>query len=251
MTSTLILYILRAIAAIVLPAAAFVYVRKSFSGKTKSFFGGVAIYVVFYCLIYAVISTYLEMFTKVFDGISNDFMLIFINILLETLCVALGYLILFKAIVKKQHDNGIGLMTGVGFSSLLLFISRAVFSVVNVVIIIMYIKNPQANISGFFEENVYQISEATSGWFFFDLLEMIFLFCIETAVAVTFYRALRCENRKIWLLAAIILRIGAYFSISLNGTLDQAVTIIILAAITVVAVGMIYSFIKPFVRKPE
>lgn len=251
MTTNLILYILRAIAAIVLSAAAFVYVRKSFSGKTKSFFGGAGVYFIFYCLIYAVISTYLEMFTKVFDGISNDFYYNLINILLETLCVALGYFILFKVVIKKQYDNGIGLMSGVGFSSLLLLISRCLPSLVNVAISIMYIKNPEAGVLNIFEGNIYQISQATSVWFFYDLLEMIFLFCIETAIAVTFYRVHRCENRKIWLLAAVILRIGAYFSISLKGKLNEALSVIILAAIAVIACGMAYSLVKPFVRKPE
>ncbi len=247
MTSTLILYILRAVASLVLPAAAFVYVRTKFSGKLRNFFDGAAVYIIFYCLIYAVVSTYLEMFTNIFESVNDSYMRVLVNIILETLCVALGYLIWFKAAVKKQQDNGVGLMTGVGFSSLLLIVSHTIPSVVNVVISAMYMKNPEANVSAVFEGNIYQVSSATPLSLFLDLLEMIFLFALETAIAATFYRVLRCENRKIWLLAAMILRMGAYVAVSLTDMLERAVTVIIFGAITVVAAGMIYSLITTVV----
>lgn len=251
MTSTLILYILRAIASLLLPAAAFFCVRTKFSGKLRNFFDGAAVYFIFYCLIYAVVSTYLEMFTSIYDGITGDIALAAVNIAFETVCVALGYLIWFKAVIKKQYDNGVGLMTGVGFSSFVLFFAYALPSVVNTVISALYIKNPDASISAVFEENIYQVGEATPLSLFLDLLIMIFLFVLETAVAAVFYRALRCGNRKIWLAAAVLLRFAAYLVLNLNGVLEDTVIVIILAVITLVAAGAVYSLIKPFVAKKE
>lgn len=251
MTYTLILYILRFVAALLLPAAAFVYVRTKFSGKTRNFFDGAAVYFIFYCLIYAVVATYLEMFTTLFEDKEYTFFHVAFSIVLETLCVAVGYLIWFKAAVKKEQDNGVGLMAGVGFSSLMLLVFYALPSAVNAVITVMYMSNPEATVSVIFEENVNQVGEATTLGLFYDLLIMICVFVLETAFAAIFYRVLRCKNRKIWLLAAVILRIAAYIVRGLTTVLNMAVIVIIFAIITLVALGAIYSLIKPFTVKKE
>ena len=251
MTSTLILYILRFLAALILPVCAIVFTKVKFAGKIGNFFGGVAVYFVFYCLIFAVISTYLEVVAKVFEKVENPITRGSINIIFETVCVAFGYLILFKAAVKKKNDNGIGVMTGVGFSSMIMLIAYALPSVVNAVIAGMYMKNTEAEISGIFESNVAQVFGATPLSMFYDLLIMICLFVLEVAVAVIFYRVLRCEDRKIWLLAAVILRIGCYIVIGLGSVMNTAVIVIVAALIVLVAVGAAYSLTKPFAFKNE
>lgn len=251
MTTTLILYVLRALAALLIPTAAFVYVRTRFSGKLRNFFDGAAVYFVFCCLIFAVVATYFHMFTKMFEEKEGTVFQVVFDIVLETVCIALGYIIWFKGAVKKENDNGVGLMTGVGFSSLMSLISYALPSVVNVVIAAMYMTSPDAEISVIFEENVNQVGLATPLSMFYDLIHIISLFCIETAVAFVFYRVLRCENQKKWLLAAVLLRIAAHIVLSLPSYLDTAVITIILVLIAVISVGMAYSFIKPFVFKKE
>ncbi len=251
MTSTLILYILRALAALLVPVAAVVFVKTRFSGKLRNFFDGAAVYFIFYCLIYAVVSTYFEVFTDVFENMESAVARGSVHIIFETLCIALGYLIWFKAVVKKESDNGVGLMTGVGFSSCLFLIGYALPSVVNSVIAVLYMKNPEAKVSVIFEGNVNQVIDATPLALFYDLLIMLFLFVLETAVAFIFYRVLRCENRKIWLLAALVLRIAAYVVMGLSSVLDMAVIVIIFAVVSVIASGAAYSLTKPFVPKKE
>lgn len=251
LTFTLILYILRTVAALVCPVAAFVYLRNKFSGNLKSFFNGVAVYFIFYCLIYAVISTYLEMFTKLFENIEGSKTRTVIGIIFATVCVALGYVIWFKAAVKKKNDNGTGLMTGVGFASCISVFAYALPSVVNAVIAAKYIKNPNAQVSAVFEENVAQVLQTTPLLMFYDLLELIFLFVLETAVATVFYRVLCCEDRKITLVWAFLLRIAAYTAISLDSIIDGAVAVLLLGIATLIAAGTAHLLIKPFERKKE
>lgn len=251
MIVNLIFNILEAIAAIIVPVGAIYYIKNKFGAKLRNAFDGTAVYLIFYCLVYAVISTYLQVVVGIFDKIESDIWPVIINAALETICVAIGYLIWFKYAVKKQQDNGVGLMTGVGFSSLLLFISHAVPSVVNVVLTIVYMKNPQASVWVVFEENVSQIFNSTPQKIFFDLLEMISLFVFETAFATVFYRVVKCENRKMWLLLSMLLRISAYTVIRMTDFFHDTVIFFIFAAITLVLTGIAYSLVKPFQAKKE
>lgn len=251
MTVTLILYILRGIAALLIPAAAFVFVRTKFSGKLRNFFDGAAVYFIFCCLIFAVVATYLQVFTKLFENRENSVFQVVFNIVMETACISLGYILWFKAAIKTKNDNGAGLMTGVGFSSLMLLISYALPSVVNAVIAVMYMTSPDAQISAIFEENINQVVISTPLSMFFDLIYMISVFCIETAVATVFYRVLNCDGKKRWIAAAVLLRIAAYIVMSLTAFLDRAIIVIILVALAVAEAGIAYSLINPFVAKKE
>lgn len=251
MTTNLIFYCLRSVMSLVLPVAAVSYVRTKQGGKIRNVFDGAAVYLIFYCFVYAVLSTVLGVLTGIFEGIESEITYNVINVIIESLCVALGYTVWFKAVIKKQQDNAVGLMTGVGFSSCVSVFAYAIPSVVNVVIIALFMSNPDSQIFVLFEENVYQIMQSTPLRMFFDLLEMILLFVLETSVAFTLYRVLCCENKKRWIFAAILIRILGHTVIRLESLIDRSVIVIILAVITLIAVGMGYSLMKPFTPRTE
>ena len=251
MISSLILFVLKALTAFIIPAAAYIYLKRKYSARGKAFFGGVAVYVIFYCLIYTVLMAYLEVVAGVFDDMEGTVVKSGITIAAETLCVAVGYLVWFKAVMKREKQNVDGIMAGAGFSSCLMALGYGVSAVVNAIISAIYIKNQNESISVIFEENVAQVADSSALYHFYDLLIMLMLFITEIAFAVIFYRVLKFGDKKLWLVASVILRMAFYAVRILDSVIDKGLTIVLMLVVTVIITGAAYGLIKPFVFKKD
>lgn len=261
------LYAVSALLALAIPAVSVLYMKKKFGAKTKDFFSGVIIYIIFYVFIYAVATVLLSMYTDIFKNLEDSPTTEkVIDIIIRAVCVVIGYYAWFKLIFKKDDQTG-ALMTGVGFGSSVIFMVYALPGIVNTVLSIMLINNPDlANVDtivkdpvggdGFrlltvFENNLVEVLQSDLLNIFFGVLQMICYFVLETAVAYICYRVFVCENGKKWLFAALLLNVSGHSVTFIGENMEHYWVVIILIIITILASGAAYSLYKPFVPKKE
>ncbi len=251
MIVNLIFNILEAIAAIIVPVGAIYYIKNKFGAKLRNAFDGAAVFLIFYCLIYAVVATCVEFMTPLYEKVKSDLWLIIINVFLETVCVFIGYGIWFKAIVKIKDDNGVGLMTGAGFAFVRTIFSHGITAVLSVITGSLYISGKLNEVPEILSSSLDGFLNTTSYYSFLLLIQLIGLFALETAVAFIIYRTKCCEDAGYWSFIAFVLRMAAITVIKSGLYLNRTVIVFIVIFIAVVLAGIGYSLVKPFVRKPE
>ncbi len=246
-----IFYVLQAIASVVIPLVVISYLKNKFAVKLKNLFDGVAVFFIFYCLIYAVVFTCVESFTSLYEKVENEIWLIVLDALVESLCVFIGYAFWYKAVIKTKGKIEVGLMTGTGFAFIRTIFGYGINAVLCTVTGLMYLKEKmsfdsqimQGSLDGFLISTPYYISLL--------LLQLIAVFAIEVAVALIIYRVKMCDDAKYWILAAFVLRSGAISILKCGNFIDRTVIVFIVIAIAVVLSGIGYSLVKPFARKTE
>ena len=247
----IILYVLQAIASVIIPLAVVGYLKNKFTVKLKNLFDGVAVFFIFYCLVYAVISTCAELFTPLYEKVESEIWLIIINALVESLCVFIGYAFWYKVAIKIKDKTDVGLMTGTGFAFIRTIFAYGINAVLCVVTGLMYIKGKLS-----FENEIIQSSLdgfliSTPDYISLLLLQLIAVFALEVAVALIIYRVKMCEDAKYWILAAFVLRTGAITVLKCGNFLNRTAIVFMVIAIAVVLSGIACSLVKPFVRKTD
>ena len=253
MTINLILNGLEALAAIIIPVAAINYIKIKFDGKLKNAFHGAVVFFIFYCLVFAVLSTCIEFMTPVYEKIKSDIWLVIMNVFVETSCVTVGYKIWYKGVIKAKDDNGVGLMTGGGFAFLRTIFAFFITSLLSVITGSLYLAGKLSEVSPFLESSFDAFVNTTPYYSFLLLVQLISVFVLETAFAFVIYRTKRCGDAGYWLFIAFILRIGA-MTVLKSGNyigIGKTAIVFIVVAVTLVVAGIGYSLVKPFVRKAD
>jgi uncharacterized membrane protein YhfC len=251
MTVNIIFNVLEAIAAIFIPVAAMHYIKNKFDGKLRNLFDGAAVFLIFYCVVYAVLSVCIEFMTPLYEKIESELWLIIFNVFFETLCIVIGYTIWFKWVIKKKDDNGAGLMTGAGFAFIRTIFSYGITAVLSVIMGSLYISGKADAVPQIFESNLDAFLSTTPFYSFLLLIQLISVFVIETAFAFIIYRTKNCDDKGYWSFIAFILRMVAIVLLKCGLFVDRIVIVFIVVAIAIVLSGIGYSLVKPFVRKPD
>ena len=249
MTANFIFKVLEALAAIIVPVATIYYIKNKKGGRLRNVFDGAAVFLIFYCLIFAVVATCIEFMTPLYEKVESELWLIIINVFFETLCIILGYKLWFKCVIKKKDDNSVGLMTGAGFAFARTIFAHGITAVLSVIAGNIYIKNGANEIPPILESNLEAFIVATSYYGFLLLIQLISVFVLETAFAFVIYRVNCCENAKYWSFIAFVLRIAAIVLLKSGIYLERTVIVFIVLTIAVILSAIGYSLYKPFVRK--
>ena len=251
MTINLIFNVLEAIAAIVVPISAIYYIKNKLGGKLRNAFDGAAVFLVFYCLIFAVVSTCVEFMTPFYEKVESDVWIIIINVFVETVCVTLGYRLWFIRVIKVKDDNVVGLMTGAGFAFIRTIFAHGITAVLSVVSGSLYVTGKLNEVPEILESNLDAFLNTTPFYSFLLLIQLISVFVIETAVAFIIYRTKCCADAGYWSFIAFVLRMAAIVFIKSGIYLERTAIVFIVAVLAVVISGIGYSLVKPFVRKHD
>lgn len=225
----IVVYILEAAIAFVLPFILGNYFCKKSGCGIKNMWHGICVYVLFITVGNTAVNV-------VIGDISNIWLYAAVKGFIVAALAALGRVIWFSKVMKANQKREDGLLFGMGFGAARLIFTYGLSGLGYAIFLIVISAMDTSGIPAVFEDTVTLINETSLYSVFLDILRMALFFVLETGVSVVFHAAVNGKVNKGFAVLSAILHMLCYGAAVLE--FAHILRIVIIAVLVICSMGI-------------